>query len=119
MVADGVTGVTDAGDAADDGGTPLVAVEVNVYAVPGVNPVTTQEVSGAVTVHVPPAGTDVTRYELGVPPLVGGVIVTVADPGPDTAVGAPGTPGAASTTALDALDANDVPPTFVAVTVNV
>ena len=121
MVADGVT-EADASDASDVP-APFVAVEVNVYEVPGVNPDTTHDVAGAVTVHVPaarlPASNAVTRYELGVPPPVAGVIVTVADPGPDTAVGAPGTPGASTTTALDGLDADDVPPTFVAVEVNV
>ena len=77
------------------------------------------DVAGTVTTHEPPAGTDVTVYELGVPPLLGGVIVTVADPVPTTAVGGPGTPGAASTTADDALDALDVAVAFVAVEVNV
>lgn len=42
----------DAGDAADAGGIPLVAVVVKVYAVPDVRPDTTHEVAGTVTVHV-------------------------------------------------------------------
>lgn len=70
--ADGVTGVGGMGgvgevgvtalDAADalEVPSPFVAVEVKAYDVPAVRPVTTHEVAGTVTVHVPPAGTDVT-----------------------------------------------------------
>ncbi len=49
-------------DAADKEDVPptLVAVEVNVYAVPLVSPVTTHEVAGDVTVHVAPPGYAVT-----------------------------------------------------------
>ena len=50
----------DAGDALDVPPT-LVAVEVKVYDVPDVSPVTTQEVAGAVTVHVRLPGVEVTR----------------------------------------------------------
>lgn len=39
---------------------PLVAVEVKVYAVPLVIPLTMQEVAGTVTVHVRPPGAEVT-----------------------------------------------------------
>lgn len=39
----------------------LVAVDVKVYAVPFVRPVTRHDVEGDVTVQVPPAGTEVTK----------------------------------------------------------
>lgn len=58
---------------------PFVAVLVNVYAVPAVNPVTVHEVAGTVTTHDPPAGTDVTVYDDTVPPEDGAAMVTVAD----------------------------------------
>lgn len=121
----GVGGVGDVGvtalDAADapDVASPLVAVEVNVYDVPGVRPVTTHDVAGTITVQVPPAGLDVTAYVEGVPPELGGVIETVADPAPPIAVGAPGTPGALRVIDVEATEDPDVPPTFVAVDVKV
>lgn len=70
--AEGGTGVGGVGGVGDVGVTafeaadapevpaPLDAVEVKVYDVPANNPVTTQDVAGGVTVHVPPAGTEVT-----------------------------------------------------------
>ena len=73
----------------------LVAVEVNVYAIPLVKGAIVQLVAGAVTVHVAPPGDAVTVYEEGVPPVVGATIVIVAEPLPGTAVGVPGIPGAA------------------------
>ena len=39
---------------------PFVAVAENVYSTPGVNPATTHDVAGAVTVQLPPMGEDVT-----------------------------------------------------------
>lgn len=54
-----------------------------------------------------------------VPPEEGATTETVAEPGPETAVGVPGVPGAASVTEVEAPEAPDVPPTFVAVDVNV
>lgn len=53
------------------------------------------------------------------PPEPGGVIDTVAEPAPAIADGAPGVPGAASVIEADADEAPDVPPTLVAVEVNV
>ncbi len=116
-------GVTEAeAEDAEDVPTPLVAVAVNVYAVPDVSPATTHDDAGTITVHEP---TDallgshaVTVYELAVPPGPAGT-VTVTDPGPDTTVGVPGIPGAAKFTELEAVDADDVPPTLLAVVVNV
>ncbi len=74
-----------------------------------------------VTVQVAPPGEAVTVYEVGVPPVVGAETVTVAEPSPATAVGAPGVPGAAGTgvTALDAADAAEGPTLLLAVAVNV
>lgn len=58
IAADGVTEL----EALEDEDVPiaLVAVDVNVYDVPGVRLPTTQDVAGTVTVHEPPAGDDVT-----------------------------------------------------------
>lgn len=83
------------------------------------SPETTHEVAGTVTVQVPPAGLDVTVYDDGVPPELGGVIDTVAEPAPAIAVGVPGTPGALSVIDAEATEDPDVPPTLVAVEVKV
>ena len=92
MAATGVTEF-DAPDALDVP-APFVAVEVKVYGVPFVSPVTVHEVAGTVTVQAPPPGEAVTEYDVGVPPEPGGLIVTVAWPStPATAVGVPGIPG--------------------------
>jgi hypothetical protein len=117
----GLPGVTEleAGDAADVPPS-FVAVAVNVYSVLFVKPVTTQEVSGDVTVQVAPPGEAVTVYEVGVPPDDGGVIVTVASPSPGSATGAPGVPGVRTgVIAFDGSDEPEVPPPLVAVAVNV
>ena len=78
---------------------PPVAVEVNVYATPFVNPVTVHDPDDAETVHdlVAPAteGDAVTVYEVGDPPVVGATTVTVTCPSPAETVGWPGAPGAA------------------------
>lgn len=55
-----------------------VAVAVKVYAVPFVNPVTTHELAGEVTVHVAPPGAAVTRYDVTGPPPAPGATDTVA-----------------------------------------
>jgi hypothetical protein len=118
-----VAGVTEL-DAADDGDAPtaFVAVTVNVYAVPFVNPLTVALVPlevVAVCAADPTKG--VTVYDvIGLPPLAGAVQETVAEPLPavaETPVGTPGT--AAGVTELDAADGDPVPTAFVAVTVNV
>lgn len=87
-------GVT-ASEAADASDVPsaFVAVEVNVYALPFVRPVTSHDVAGTVTVHVFASGDEVTVYVTGVPPVVGATTLTVAAPTPATAVGFPGVPG--------------------------
>ncbi len=56
-------GVTAGEDAADDSDVPdpFVAVDVNVYAVPFVNPVTAHDVAGTLTTQVAPPGAAVTR----------------------------------------------------------
>ena len=56
----------------------LVAVDVNVYAVPLVSPVMVQLVAGAVMVHVAPPGFAVTVYVAAAPPACAGVMVMVA-----------------------------------------
>ena len=120
----GVGGVGDVGVTAFDAALdpevpmPLLAVAVNVYAVPGDSPVTLHDVAGVVIVHDPPAGLEVTAKLLGVPPDPG-VTLTVADPAPATATGAAGVPGAERITADDAGLDPDVPPIFVAVVVKV
>ena len=68
-----------AAEAAEAADVPpvFVAVDVNVYDVPFVKPVTTHDVSGTVTVQVRPPGDAVTVYDTGVPPADGATIVTV------------------------------------------
>jgi hypothetical protein len=69
-------------DAADAGPVPraLVAVTLNVYAVPFVRPITAIEVQGAAHVPVMPPGADVAVNEViaDPPSLAGAVNVTVA-----------------------------------------
>jgi hypothetical protein len=100
---------------AEDVPDAFVAVTVNVYAVPFVNPVT---VIGLLEpVAVTPPGEDVTVYDDAPADAVND---TTADALPGAAltfVGADGT--ASGVTAVDALDAEDVPVPFVAVIVNV
>ena len=91
-----MNGVT-AGDGADLGLVPalFVAVTVNVYGVPFVNPVTVHD-SAPVVEHVAPSGDAVTVYPvIGEPPTkVGAVHDTATEPlpaTPDTPVGAAGT----------------------------
>ena len=68
--------------------------------------------------NCPPTPEAVTVYVVAGPPDPA-TIVTVADAGPATADGVPGVPGADICVDADAGDALDVPPTFVAVDVNV
>jgi hypothetical protein len=97
----GAVGVTEV-DAveADEVPAPLVAVAVNVYALPAVSPVIVHEPDAPVTVQVPAVALllsrAVTVYDVGVPPDDGATTVTVALPAPATAVGVPGTPGGAT-----------------------
>ena len=117
----GKVGVTaeDAADA-DDVPSALVAVEVNVYAVPLISPVTVHEPDDPVTVHVSPPGEAVTVYEVGVPPVDGATTVTVAEAFPGTAVGVPGAPGGLrGITGAEIADCADVPTELVAVAENV
>jgi hypothetical protein len=65
---------------------PFVAVDVKVYDVPFVRPVTVHEPDAPVTVHCALPGFEVTVYEVGVPPEVGATTVTVAELSPATAV---------------------------------
>jgi len=100
----------------------FVAVTVNVYAVPLVNPDTVAVVA-PVVVAVNEPGAEVTVYEAIAeePGLADAVHDTVAAVLPATALTPVGDTGlvADGVTALDALDATDVPDAFVAVTVNV
>jgi hypothetical protein len=106
--------------------TALVAVTVNVYAVPLVSPLIVTDVAGglpetvvAVCAVVPTNG--VTVYVvIGLPPLTGADHDTVADALLASAVtddGAPG--GPCGVTEPDGADAGPAPTAFVAVTVNV
>ncbi len=124
----GAVGTT--GLEATDGGpspTALLAVTVNVYAVPLLSPVTVVDVAvgatwtGARSV-VPTNG--VTEYPvIGLPPSPGAVHDTVAEPTPATAatpVGAPGTDATdEGVTELDAADGGPAPTALLAVTWNV
>jgi len=126
-----VAGVTEF-DAVDPALVPttLVAVTLNVYAVPLVSPVTDRVVAGgfpftpatvrAVCAVVPTNGVIVYRV-MTLPPLDGAVQFTVADALPAAAVTAAGTPGAviASVTVFDCVDAAPVPMALVAATRNV
>ena len=92
---------------------------------PLVNPPTLADVAGAATVTLPPAGEDVTMYEvIALPPSASGAVqLTVAEALPPvalTSVGAPGAvAGATGVTLLEARDAGLLPTAFVATTVNV
>jgi len=99
---------------------PFVAVALNVYDVPFVKPFTVQLPDEPVTVQVNDPGVEVTRYDVGVPPLPAAT-VTTADETPASAVGVRGVPGivGCGVTAFEATDAADVPPPLVAVVVNV
>jgi hypothetical protein len=109
--------------------TALVAVTVNVYAVPLVSPVivAVDRLPATVTM-IPlgfvPSGLDLTVYPViaELPLFVGAVHVTIAEVFPPVAVpmvGAPGIVGGEGVTCADAADAADIPIAFVAVTVNV
>lgn len=122
-----VDGVT-ADEAVDCAEVPiaLLAVTLNVYGVPFVNPVISQVSVGATVVHVP-AETFPDVYAVAVYPVTsepressGASHETVAVVLPLTAVTFRGSEGAAFTDALvDAVDAEEVPAALVAVTVNV
>jgi hypothetical protein len=114
-------GVTEA-DGADAAEVPpaLVAVAVNVYAVPFVRPDTTHEPDAPVIVQVAPPGDASTVCDVAGHESMAFVTVTLADPSPTTTLGAAGTFGLAiGVTEADGADAADVPPAFVAVAVNV
>ena len=119
VLTDGVTAAL-ANDAREVP-TELVAVTVNMYAMPLVRPVTVAEVAPDV-VAVAPSGDAVTVYPvIGKPPLLAGAVHdTTATPFPAEAVTAVGTPGTVlGVTAALADDAREVPPALAAVTVNV
>jgi hypothetical protein len=108
-------------DAADAGPvpTPLVAVTVNVYAVPLARPATVQGEVAHVPVCPPE---DVAVYDvIAEPPLLaGGVKLTVACVLPRVAVPIVGAPGTvAGVTLFEAAEGAPVPTAFVAVTVKV
>ena len=122
---------TEAGTAAAEGAdatlvpVALVAVTVNVYAVPLVKPVTVQEVAAAVgatdvVVQVLPPGDEVTVYLVMVaPPLEAGAVHETTDwelalDVAVTPVGAPGT--AAGVAEFDTADAAPLPDPLVATT---
>ena len=92
---------------------------------PLVNPLTLAEVAGAATVTLPPAGDEVTVYEvIALPPSdTGAVHDTLAEALPPvalTSVGAPGAlAGATGVTLFEGNEAGLLPTAFVATTVNV
>ena len=98
----------------------LVAVTVNVYAVPLVRPVTAHDVVAVVQVEPPDEA--VTVYEvMGAPPVENGADQETnteeSAEAPETPVGIPGT--VAGVTAPEEADDDPVPTPVVAVTVNV
>ena len=103
----------------------FVAVAVNVYAVPLVSPVTSQDPDAPETVHVLAAlPAAVTLYDAGVPPAVGAATVTVTLPSPTATVGVAGASGAGrtSTALLTVVDGGEVyeqPLAVTPVTMNV
>ena len=117
----GVTAEED--DEATESPISLVATTVNVYGVPLVRPVTTQEEAFAAALHVNPPGEDTTVKPVSaVPPLFAGAVnETVAAPAvvtaADTDVGAPGS--VAGVAAIDAVDKSEVSEALVAVALNV
>ena len=88
-------GVTGVDVAAVEVPVAFVAVALNVYAVPFVNPRITHDVAGEITVHVPGAGEAVTTKEVGAPPLLDAATVIVALPSPLAAETLLGEAGAA------------------------
>jgi len=114
VTATGVTAV-DGSDTTDSPAT-FVAITVNVYAVPFVNPVIVHDVAGAFTVHEPPPGPAVTVYDVtGEPPSSAGAVHdTVAEPSPGTAVTFVAGPGTFAAT-NDSIAPTVVPSAFVAV----
>ena len=107
----GGAGVTGA-DGVEGGPVPtaLVAVTVNVYAVPLVNPPTTTDVAPVVVATAPP-GDAVTVYPVTLAPplLAGGLHDTVADAFPAT----PATPnGALGTVAAAVVRNTNMPATY-------
>jgi hypothetical protein len=116
-------------DAAEGGPVPPspLAVTLKVYVVPFVSPEIKVLVSGGVPVTLvavcavlPMNG--VTVYEVGGPPVEGGVQLTAATALPalaETFVGAPGGGGSCGVTAVVGADAGPLPLAFAAVTVNV
>ena len=118
---DWAAGVTDA-DGVDAAEVPpaLLAVAVNVYAVPFVRPDTTHAPDAPTIVHVAPPGDAVTVCDVAGHTSMASATDTLTAPSPATAPGAVGTLGfAIGVTDADAADAADVPPAFVAVAVNV
>jgi hypothetical protein len=119
MGAEAVVTDADAADAAEVP-TAFVAVTVNVYAVPGVSPVTVMVPEPE---PEPPLGLEVAVYcVIGEPPSLPGAVnltLAVVDPVAMTAPipGMPGTPSAL--TCDEAADAAEVPAVFVAVALNV
>ena len=117
----GVTAEED--DEATESPISLVATTLNVYEVPLVRPVTTQEEAFAAALHVNPPGEEVTVKPVSaVPPLFAGAVnETVAAPAvvtdADTDVGAPGS--VAGVAASDAVDKSEVSEALVAVALNV
>ena len=102
--------------------TALVAVTVNVYAVPLVSPVTLAASVPLDQLAVCPPGLAVTMYPvINDPPVDAGALhVTVACVFPavaDTLVGAPGV--VAGVTAFDPLDVAPTPTVLIVVTTNV
>jgi hypothetical protein len=111
-------------EAADAAPVPraLVAVTLNVYAVPFVRPLTTIDAQGATHVPVAPQGAEVAvNVVMAEPPsLAGAVNATVACALPRVAAPITGAPGTVDgVTLFEGADAGPVPAELVAATVNV
>jgi len=114
-------GVTTA-DGADAAEVPpaLVAVTVNVYAVPFVKPDTTHEPNAPPIVQVAPPGDASTVCDVAGHTSNATLTDTLTAPSPTTTPATAGTFGfAIGVTDADGSDAAEVPPAFVAVAVNV
>jgi hypothetical protein len=98
----------------------LLAVAVNVYAVPFVRPDTTHAPDAPTIVHDAPPGDAVTVCDVAGHTSMASATDTLTAPSPATAPGAVGTLGfAIGVTDADAADAADVPPALLAVAANV
>ena len=114
-------GVT-AADGADAADVPpaLLAVAVNVYAVPLLRPATRHEPDAPTIVQLAPPGDAVTVCDVAGHASMASATDTLTDRSPTTTSGIAGTlGGGVGVTGADGADAAEVPPALLAVAVNV